>query len=107
MQRILQVAQARDEQMHRADLGHAWQELIDQLYASERSLLSWNNGGSFGPLDTAEGYRFILHQLRYGIDLMLESDPDRPSFVPMTDSVIKLYGDNADALYHYTNISGV
>lgn len=107
MERLVQVAQARNEEMDRADLGHAWQELIDQLHTSERSLLSWDNGGKLGALDTAEGYRFILHQLRYGIDLMLESDPDRPSFVPMTDSVIKLYGDNADALYHYTNISGV
>ena len=112
MRRLVQVAEARDqaaanETRDRADIGHAWQELIDQLHASERSLLAWDNGGRFGPLDTAEGYRFILHQLRYGIDLMLESDPDRPSFVPMTDSIIKLYGDNADALYHYTNISGV
>jgi hypothetical protein len=106
-QRLLQVAQARDETMDRAALGHAWQELLDQLRTSERNLLGWNQDGPFGPLDTAEGYRFVLHQLRYAIDLMLESDPDRPSFVPMTDSVIKLYGDNADALYHYTNISGV
>jgi hypothetical protein len=112
MARFLQVAQAREEAAFnetrdRAALGHAWQELLDQLRTSERSLLGWNQDGPFGPLDTAEGYRFVLHQLRYAIDLMLESDPDRPSFVPMTDSVIKLYGDNADALYHYTNISGV
>ena len=65
-----------------ADLSHAWQELIDQFHASERSLLEWRGDGPFDPVDLAEGYRFVLHNLRYGIDFMIESDADRPHFTP-------------------------
>lgn len=89
-----------------ADLSHAWQELIDQFHSSERELQAWNADGPLDPVDLAEGYRFILHQARYGIDFMLESDPDRPRFTLMADEVTKTFGDNADAIYHYTSISG-
>ena len=90
----------------RADLSHAWQELIDQLHASERSLLEWRADGPLGPVDLAEGYRFVLHNLRYGIDFMVESDAERPHFTLMADEVTKIFGDNRDAVYYYTNISG-
>jgi hypothetical protein len=89
-----------------ADLSHAWQELIDQLHASERSLLEWRGDGPFDPVDLAEGYRFVLHNLRYGIDFMIESDADRPHFTLMADEVTKVFGDNRDAVYSYTSISG-
>ncbi len=63
-------------------------------------------GVSMDDLDVAEGYRYLLHMLRYGVDCMVESDPDRPRFMPMADDVTKFYGDNNDARYFITQVSG-
>lgn len=85
-----------------------WRALLQILQSMEEHCLQWQGPGgeTLDGQDAAEAYRYLLHNLRYGIDFMIESDPARPHFVPMADDITKIFGDNRDALYKYTHISG-
>lgn len=84
----------------------AWRGLLDLLRGADTSFLDWDQAGELQPVDVAEGYRYLLHLLRYGVDFMVESDPQRPRFVEMANEVTKVFGDNRDTRYHYTHIDG-
>jgi hypothetical protein len=84
--------------------GKAFNLLLETLRSAEQAFLDPNKGMSGqGILD---GYRHLAHLVSYGFDCYLESDPDRPSFVPLATPVKKILGDNADSLYHFTQIRG-
>ncbi len=53
-----------------------------------------------------QGYRHLAHLLAYGFELYLESDPLRPSFVPLARPTQKILGDNTDAVYCFTQVRG-
>src|SRR5438067_6197825 len=82
-----------------------WNELLDLLRDAPDRFRE-TGGVEFDDVDQAEGYRYLLHMLRYGVDCMVESEPERPRFVLMADDVTKFYGDNNDARYWITQISG-
>ncbi len=71
-------------------------QAADNYLVPERGIMS--------TLDTAEGFRYILHMLSAGIDLYLEGDPQRPEFIRIVSPTRKLMGDNPDAIYHFARI---
>jgi hypothetical protein len=58
------------------------------------------------PLDVVEGYRYIGQLLSAASELFFEADPDHPRFASIVSPARKVQGDNPDAIYHYTRISG-
>lgn len=85
----------------------AWQQLLELLGQYDRSFLEGPRAAGFQEIDVAEGYRHMAHLLSFGFDLFLESDPDRPQFVPLALPTKKILGDNVDSVYHYTNVNGL
>ena len=53
-----------------------------------------------------DGYRNLMHLIRFGIDIYLESHPTYPEFVPLETRLMKIMGDNVDSLYNITQING-
>ena len=58
------------------------------------------------PADVADGNRYLLHVLEQALTLELESEPTHPWFQKIVTPWLKLGGDNADAIYHVTAITG-
>jgi len=83
----------------------AWRELTDYLRDADASFLDPSRG-VFGEIDVAEGYRHLAHLLSYAFDFFVDSDPERPMFVPIATKWKKLLGDNTDTVYYYTNVDG-
>src|SRR5277367_2472275 len=81
----------------------AFQELMALLKEIEQRYLSaeWNISR---PQDVADGYRVIMHLLSAGLELVAESDPERPTFNRMISPFRKFEGDNPDAIYFSTLI---
>ncbi|MFN8546224.1 MAG: DUF1214 domain-containing protein [Candidatus Binatia bacterium] len=83
----------------------AFHELLDLLrqvgdehFSPERGVIE--------EVTAAEGYRSLTHLLAGGLELHLESDPQRPMFTRTVSPQRKLLGDNPDALYYWTRIDG-
>jgi hypothetical protein len=87
----------------RTESAKAFQELMALLKEIERRYLSaeWNISR---PQGIADGYRVIMHLLSAGLDLVAESDPERPAFNRMISPFRKFEGDNPDAIYFSTLI---
>ena len=81
----------------------AFGELLDLLHEIDRRYLSpeWN---IFQPQDIADGHRDIMHLLSAALDLIAETDPERPAFHRMVSPTRKFQGDNPDAIYFSTLI---
>lgn len=81
----------------------AFGELMALLKEIEQRWLSaeWNIRQ---PQDVADGYRAMMHLLSAGLDLVGESDPERPAFNRMVSPFRKFQGDNPDAIYFSTLI---
>jgi hypothetical protein len=73
-------------------------EVGDRHFSPQRGVIEEVTG--------AEGYRFLLHLLAAGCEHHLEGDPDRPMFTRVVSPQRKLLGDNPDAIYYWTRISG-
>jgi hypothetical protein len=58
------------------------------------------------PLDVVEGYRYVGQLLSAASEFFFEADPGHPRFASIVSPARKLQGDNPDAIYHYTRISG-
>jgi len=91
--------------MDQARIRQGWDELLE-LLRDAPAKFNEVGGVALEDVDVAEGYRYLLHMLRYGVDCMVESDPDRPRFASMADDVTKFYGDNNDGRYFITQITG-
>ena len=70
----------------------------DQTFLSERLALDEQ-----GKVD---GYQHILHLLHVATDFYLLNDPLRPKFVPLSDGLRKILGDNVDSSYYFTQVRG-
>ena len=51
-----------------------------------------------------DGYAHFFHLLRTSIDFFLFNDPLRPSFMLLSTEHHKIYGDNVDAVYYFTQL---
>jgi hypothetical protein len=83
----------------------AFHELLDLL----REVGDTHFGPQRGVIEEvtgAEGYRFLLHLLAAGVEHHLEGDPERPMFTRVVSPQRKLLGDNPDAIYYWTRVSG-
>jgi hypothetical protein len=83
-------------------------ELLSALRDAERVVLDHCDPAvADAELRRAEGYRFVTRILRSGLELFVEnSDPARPSFVPLLTPTRKGIGDNPDVLYDYAPLDG-
>lgn len=53
-----------------------------------------------------DGYHHMFHLLQVAVDFYLHNDPLRPSLMPLADEHRKLYGDNVDAVYYFSQVRG-
>ncbi len=90
---------------HQNQTTAAFGNLLDTLHEAAEVYLAQERGLT-QEVDTVEGVRYLLHMLSAGIDLYLESDPERPNFVRIISPTRKLMGDNPDAVYYFARISG-
>jgi hypothetical protein len=79
-----------------SDLDQAWIELCDQLRTLGPDVVR----AELADIDRAEGYRFVLRQLRIAVEAALENaDPAHPLFHHGTGPDKKLLLDNPDVDY--------
>ncbi|MCY4058521.1 MAG: hypothetical protein OXG44_11020, partial [Gammaproteobacteria bacterium] len=53
-----------------------------------------------------DGYQHLFHLLQVAVDFYLHNDPLRPKLMPLADQCRKLYGDNVDAVYYFSQVRG-
>ncbi len=53
-----------------------------------------------------DGYQHMFHLLQVAVDFYLHNDPLRPRLMPLADACRKLYGDNVDAVYYFSQVRG-
>lgn len=53
-----------------------------------------------------DGYQHMFHLMQVTVDFYLHNDPLRPKLMPLTDQCRKLYGDNVDAVYYFSQVRG-
>lgn len=51
-----------------------------------------------------DGYQHFFHILQTAVDFYLFNDPLKPQFMPLTTGYRKIYGDNVDAVYYFTQL---
>jgi hypothetical protein len=88
-----------------SDSGAAFRAMLELLRDADQTFLSGPRAVA-DAVSTAEGYRHLTHLLGYAFDLYLESDPDRPRFVPLASPTRKILGDNVDSRYFFAAIDG-
>lgn len=82
----------------------AFIQLLDTLRELPETFTDEFKG--LGPQSQLQGYRHLAHLLSYGFELYLESDPLRPSFLPLARPTQKILGDNTDSVYCFTQVRG-
>ncbi|MCY4560572.1 MAG: hypothetical protein OXF79_30240, partial [Chloroflexi bacterium] len=53
-----------------------------------------------------DGYQHLFHLMQVTVDFYLHNDPLRPRLMRLTDGTRKLYGDNVDAVYYFSQVRG-
>ena len=53
-----------------------------------------------------DGYQHLFHLLQVAVDFYLHNDPLRPRLMALADESRKLYGDNVDAVYYFSQVRG-
>ena len=53
-----------------------------------------------------DGYHHFFHLLQVAVDFYLHNDPLRPQLMPLANRNRKLYGDNVDAVYYFSQVRG-
>ena len=81
----------------------AFDELLATLAeARDNYVLSAERGHN--ELEAVEGYRYLLHMISESIDLIVDTDPERPRFTCMVSPSRKYLGDNPDSIYYQATI---
>ena len=82
-----------------------WTKFCRDLEAAGDAVFTTGLAG--GPLDEAEGVRYLTRLLRIGLDMHLENaDPAFPSFYQASHATAKIGSDNPDNFYQNATISG-
>ena len=71
---------------------------VDEIYLSQERHITSED-------DIAEGYRNMLHILKRGIDLFMETDPEKPVFKRLQRTDCKTQGDCPDTIYYHTRVN--
>ena len=53
-----------------------------------------------------DGYQHFFHLLQLAVDFYLFNDPLRPQWMPLANGNRRIYGDNVDAVYYFTQVRG-
>ena len=53
-----------------------------------------------------DGYQHFFHLLQLAVDFYLFNDPLRPQWMPLANANRRIYGDNVDAVYYFTQVRG-
>ena len=53
-----------------------------------------------------DGYQHYFHLLQLAVDFYLFNDPLRPQWMPLANRNRRIYGDNVDAVYYFTQVRG-
>jgi len=85
--------------------GQAWRDFCAKLADIGDLVLDPDNPS--GPVDRAEGFRYLTRLLRLGLEQNLEArDPAFPFFYQMSHATAKIGADNPDNVYWNARISG-
>ena len=82
----------------------ALDEFLETIRNADQTFLDPEKG-----LDTqgkVDGYQHFFHLLQVAVDFYLHNDPLRPRLMPLADQSRKLYGDNVDAVYYFSQVRG-
>lgn len=80
----------------------ALEKLLDVVKNAETTFLDpEKNLDNQGKID---GYKHLFHLMRASIDFYLFNDPLRPQLKLLSDGDQKVYGDNVDAVYYFTQL---
>src|SRR5262249_3216475 len=94
-----------DDAVRRILDGTAWNEFCDRLKAA--GAVVQDAASPEGPLDRAEGYRYLTRLLRGALETFLEDpDPAAPEPLRTCHETLKMGADNPDNIYQNARISG-
>ena len=82
----------------------ALNEFLDVIRNADQTFLDPEKG--LDHQGKVDGYRHIFHLLQTAVDFYLHNDPLRPQLMLLSDGHRKLYGDNVDAVYYFTQVRG-
>ena len=82
----------------------AFNEFLEVLKNADQTFL--DPEANLDEQGKVDGYQHFFHLLHAAIDFYLFNDPLKPRFMPLTNSGRKLFGDNVDAVYYFTQLRG-
>ena len=82
----------------------ALNEFLDVIRNADRTFLDPEKG--LDHQGKVDGYHHMFHLLQTAVDFYLHNDPLRPQFMLLSDGNRKLYGDNVDSVYYFTQLRG-
>ena len=82
----------------------ALDEFLDIIREADQTFLS--EEAALDEQGKADGYQHLFHLMQTAIDFYLFNDPLRPQFMQLANLNRKLYGDNVDAVYYFTQVRG-
>ena len=82
----------------------ALNEFLDIIRDADQTFLDPEKG--LDQQGQVDGYQHIFHLLQTAVDFYLHNDPLRPELMLLSDGNRKLYGDNVDAVYYFSQVRG-
>ena len=82
----------------------ALNEFLDIIRNADQTFLDPEKG--LDHQGQVDGYQHIFHLLQTAVDFYLHNDPLRPELMLLSDGNRKLYGDNVDSVYYFTQVRG-
>ena len=82
----------------------AFNEFLEMLKEADQTFL--DPEANLDEQGKVDGYRHFFHLMHAAVDFYLFNDPLKPRFMPLTNSGRKLFGDNVDAVYYFTQLRG-
>ena len=96
--------QQRSYELSTMESREALEEFLDVIREADQTFLDPEQ--ALDQQGKVDGYHHIFHLLQTAVDFYLHNDPLRPRFMPLADECRKLYGDNVDAAYYFTQVRG-
>ena len=98
-------ARPDESAVERIMTGKSWEEFCDTLKSAGQTILA--EGSPDGPLDRAEGFRYLSRLARAALETFLEyADPLAPVLHRPVHETAKIGADNPDNYYQHATISG-
>ena len=82
----------------------ALDEFLDVIRDADQTFLNPEKG--LDEQAKVDGYQHLFHLMQTAVDFYLHNDPLRPQFMLLADRNRRLYGDNVDAVYYFSQVRG-